>query len=69
VFLANKEMEEFRGSPLFGSIRSHMIKKMRKKDDIESLLYVLAYIYFRKLPWTSDFKNLSLLHIRQKKES
>jgi hypothetical protein len=41
----------FIGTPRYASIAAHIGQDQSKKDDIESLLYNLAYIYFKKLPW------------------
>lgn len=32
-------------------MRSHNHLEQSKKDDLESLFYVIAYMYYRKLPW------------------
>ncbi|CAD8179237.1 unnamed protein product [Paramecium pentaurelia] len=41
----------FIGSLRFASRQSHKIEELGYKDDIESLLYVLAYLRNKNLPW------------------
>lgn len=41
----------FIGTPRYASISAHLGQDQSKKDDIESLLYNLAYLYYKKLPW------------------
>lgn len=39
------------GSMMFASINDHLLKPLSKKDDLESLLYTIGFIYFKRLPW------------------
>lgn len=41
----------FIGTPRYASISAHLGQDQSKKDDIESLLYNLAFLYFKSLPW------------------
>ena len=41
----------FIGTPRYASIRAHHILEQGKRDDLESLFYNIAYLYYRKLPW------------------
>lgn len=41
----------FIGTPRYASIAAHKNFAQNKKDDIESLFYVLAFMYLKKLPW------------------
>jgi casein kinase 1 len=45
------------GTPNFASINTHMFLESERKDDIESIGYVLLYLYLGKLPW--DINNIS----------
>lgn len=40
------------GTPQFASIRAHEKCELSRKDDIESIGYILLYLYFGKLPWS-----------------
>lgn len=44
-------MKGFIGTPRYASVRAHCHLEQSKKDDLESLFYVIAYLYYRKLPW------------------
>lgn len=48
---AKERPSGFIGTPRYASIAAHKRKSQNKKDDIESLLYVLAFMYLKKLPW------------------
>ncbi|UXI16522.1 protein-tyrosine kinase 2-beta-like [Sarcoptes scabiei] len=39
------------GSMMFTSINSHFYKEMSRKDDMESLAYILCYFLHGRLPW------------------
>jgi serine/threonine protein kinase len=42
----------FIGTPRYASVRAHNMLEQSKKDDLESLFYNLAYLYYRRLPWS-----------------
>ena len=39
------------GSPIFTSLSSHRGDKISRRDDLESLGYVLVYLFHGQLPW------------------
>lgn len=41
----------FIGTPRYASLAAHNGECQTGKDDIESLLYILAFFYMKKLPW------------------
>jgi casein kinase I family protein HRR25 len=45
--------------PIFASINAHNHIQLSRRDDIESLLYLIVYFKVGKLPWTkaSDVSN------------
>ena len=43
----------FIGTPRYASIQAHQMMTQSKKDDLESLFYNLAYLYFQRLPWSN----------------
>lgn len=46
-----KERTTIIGTPNFISIRVHNYCEPNKKDDLESVMYILLYLYMDKLPW------------------
>jgi serine/threonine protein kinase len=42
----------FIGTPRYASVRAHNMFEQSKKDDLESLFYNIAYLYYQKLPWS-----------------
>ena len=42
----------FIGTPRYASVRAHNMLEQGKRDDLESLFYDLAYLYYKKLPWS-----------------
>jgi hypothetical protein len=46
-------MKGFIGTPRYASLRAHNRFEQSKKDDLESLFYNIAYLYYQKLPWSS----------------
>jgi casein kinase I homolog HRR25 len=45
-------LHPFAGNVRFASVRAHGQLELGKKDDLEALFYVLAHLYYRKLPWS-----------------
>jgi len=41
------------GTPTFASIRSHENKELSRRDDLESIAYVLIFLYLGYLPWSN----------------
>lgn len=39
------------GSPSFASINAHDLNELSRRDDIESLAYMMIYLFHEKLPW------------------
>jgi serine/threonine protein kinase len=44
--------KRFVGTPLFAPLCVHEGRECGRKDDLESALYVLVYVYYGKLPWS-----------------
>ncbi len=47
----NNNKIKFVGTPRFASVNSHQKNQQTPSDDIESLMYVLIYLYKKTLPW------------------
>ena len=46
-----QEMLSFTGTAMFASIHSHLGVKLGRRDDLESLAYILIYFLQGSLPW------------------
>ena len=42
---------KFVGTARYSSIASHRQKEQSRKDDLESIAYILVYLYKGRLPW------------------
>lgn len=51
-----KSISSVIGTPKYISINVHNLKEPGIKDDLESILYVMMYLYYRHLPW--DISNM-----------
>lgn len=51
------------GSNTYASINAHHFIELSRRDDLESLAYMLLYLYFDKLPWQDIYdKNLKKIN-------
>lgn len=53
------------GSAVFASIHSHFGQELGRRDDLESLAYILIYFLRGSLPWQNLNEEDSLLKIKQ----
>jgi serine/threonine protein kinase len=55
IFVADEDLDKVSrnliGSLKYASINAHSYKSLRRKDDLESLGYMLLYFYLGSLPW------------------
>ncbi|CAK78712.1 unnamed protein product (macronuclear) [Paramecium tetraurelia] len=67
-----KDRQPFIGTSRYASIAAHKGNELGRKDDLESLIYILLYFYLGKLPWQnikhvpSDQKIQKVGDIKQK---
>lgn len=40
------------GTPNFASVNAHHLLELSRRDDLESFVYTLLFLYFGNLPWT-----------------
>ena len=60
------------GTPRYASLHSHMGQEQSRRDDLETLCYMLTYLFNGKLPWSglkADSKELKYINIKKTKES
>jgi serine/threonine protein kinase len=68
-----KKKYKFMGTPDFASINAHNFLEQSRRDDLESLSYMLIYFYFGTLEWMNDdiyFSNNEdeNIYVKNKKE-
>ncbi|CAD8146052.1 unnamed protein product [Paramecium pentaurelia] len=67
-----KDRQPFIGTSRYASIAAHKGNELGRKDDLESLIYILLYFYYGNLPWQnikhvpSDQKIIQVGEIKQK---
>lgn len=52
-----KKTNNLVGSVSYASINSHNFIELNRRDDLESLGYLLLYLYLDKLPWQNEINN------------
>jgi casein kinase I family protein HRR25 len=55
--IENKKLNKIIGTPNFVSVNVHNLNQPSRRDDVESMVYVLLYLYFGGLDWI-DFYDL-----------
>jgi len=68
-----KKKDKFMGTPDFASINTHNFLEQSRRDDLESVSYMLIYFYFGTLEWINDdiyFSNNEdeNMYVKNKKE-
>ena len=66
VHIENKRINKILGTASFVSVNIHNLNEPSRRDDLESMIYVLLYLYFEKLDW-DDCKNID--DIKKMKEN
>jgi serine/threonine protein kinase len=51
IHIAPKSIHKFCGTARYASISAHETQEQSRKDDLESIGYLLIYLYKGKLPW------------------
>ena len=65
------KLKKFTGTPLFGSVNALMCMEQSRKDDLESIGYMLIYFMKGRLPWEGlkvDNKRINYFKIGQMKK-
>lgn len=51
IHIENKKINKILGTPSFVSINIHNLNEPSRRDDLESMIYTLLYLYVEKLDW------------------
>jgi casein kinase I family protein HRR25 len=54
------------GTPTYASINAHNLLELSRRDDLESLAYMLVFFYYGKLEWQCDFSNENIIIQKEK---
>jgi hypothetical protein len=54
IHIEFKNKHKFMGTLNFASINAHNLYEQSRRDDLESVAYMLIYFYFGKLDWIND---------------
>lgn len=71
IYKPDQKTNSLLGTIRYASIRAHQGYPLSYRDDFESLMYMIIYLYNRKLPWqgikgdTKDEKNKKVLEIKK----
>lgn len=51
VHVENKKITKIVGTPTFVSVNIHNLNQPSRRDDLESMVYTMIYLYYGNLPW------------------
>ena len=54
IHIEEKSISKIIGTPLFVSINVHNLLQPSRRDDLESIGYIMMYMFFGKLPWSEN---------------
>jgi serine/threonine protein kinase len=68
IHIPMKPIHKLIGSPNYASIHSHELLELSRRDDLESLGYIMCYLYYGKLEWETTPFLTNGNRIKDKKE-
>lgn len=66
IHIDSKSVSKNYTNQIFASMRSNNLLNISRKDDMESIGYIMLYMYNYKLPWISTKSNKTLLTSKKK---
>jgi casein kinase I family protein HRR25 len=60
----SKKLNKIVGTPTFISVNIHNLCEPSRRDDLESMIYVLVYLYFEELTW-SKFPDIETIKVKK----
>lgn len=64
--IENKKISNMIGSPNYASVNAHKHNELCRRDDLESLGYMLCYFYYGKLAWENETNIENICTMKQK---
>lgn len=68
IHIPMKPIHKLIGSPNYASVHSHQLLELSRRDDLESLGYIMCYLYYGKLEWETTPFITNGNRIKDKKE-
>jgi serine/threonine protein kinase len=63
--IPQKKIHNLIGSLNYASINSHKLIELSRRDDLESLGYMLLYFYLGELPWENEKNKEKIMYVKQ----
>lgn len=64
IHIKQKQLSNMIGSRNYASISAHRCHELSRRDDLESLSYMLMYFYTGWLPWNNIFNDFEIIDLK-----